>query len=240
MFMFMRSSYLVFKDNPPSNAIDWPVIQVATKKNLTYYGIGCYRNRQKSFNPTAFCFGEKQLDANIWGCKKLGLPLLEWGGGWLEYGRFDDQGAWHFDKERIKFDLEVALKENAWCPILNRARVLQTLDKLPDVIDPKTNKNWMYRTNYEGFGDGFRQVAEGIRPVLNRASFYVIGDFKPEWRDETSPETKPTEIVLKVAVPSKISSSTKATTPPDGANDLGKAIFVTFVLLVLFRYLFGG
>lgn len=61
----------------------------ATKKDLTYYGVGCFRNRQKSFKPEQFCFGEKEYEANIWGCKRLNMPINEWGGGWLDYGQFD-------------------------------------------------------------------------------------------------------------------------------------------------------
>lgn len=51
----------------------------ATKKDLTYYGVGCYRNRQKAYKPEQYCFGNREYDANIWGCKKLGLPICEWG-----------------------------------------------------------------------------------------------------------------------------------------------------------------
>lgn len=52
----------------------------ATKKDLTYYGVGCYRIRQKAYNPKQFCFGEKEYEANIWGCKRLNMPIYEWGG----------------------------------------------------------------------------------------------------------------------------------------------------------------
>jgi hypothetical protein len=159
--------------------------QIATKKDLTYYGVGCYRNRQKAFKPEAFCYGERQYEANIWGCKKLGMPIYEWGGGWLDYGQFDTNGVWYFDKPRIRHELEVALKENEFCPVISRARVLETLDKLPDAIDPKTDKNWKYRTSYEEVKGSYKEVAVGIQPILKKVNRYIVGGFKPEWEEDT-------------------------------------------------------
>ena len=56
--------------------------------------------------------GEKEFEANIWGCKRLNMPVNEWGGGWLDYGSFDKSGVWHFDKDRIRHELAISLKEN--------------------------------------------------------------------------------------------------------------------------------
>ncbi len=171
--------------------------QSATKKDLTYYGVGCYRNRQKAYKAEAYCYGERQYDANIWGCKKLGMPVFEWGGGWLDYGQFDANGVWHFDKARIRHELEVSLKENELCPALNRARVFETLENLPESVDPKADKNWQYRTTYEDVKGDYKEVAVGIRPVLKKVNRYIIGGFKPEWEEESSPESATT---IRVAV----------------------------------------
>jgi len=113
---------------------------IATKKDLTYYGVGCYRSRQKAYKPEQFCFGEKEYEANIWSCKRLNMPINEWGGGWLDYGEFDKSGIWHFDKDKIRHELELTLKENELCPVLERKRVLETLEKLPDSINPRKDK----------------------------------------------------------------------------------------------------
>lgn len=174
--------------------------QIATKKDLTYYGVGCYRNRQKAFKPEAFCYGERQYEANIWGCKKLGMPIYEWGGGWLDYGQFDANGVWYFDKPRIRHELEVALKEHEFCPVLNRARVLETLDKLPDAIDPKTDKNWKYRTSYEEVKGTYKEVAVGLQPILKKVNRYIIGGFNPEWEEDTQPAST-THIPLETNSP---------------------------------------
>ena len=58
--------------------------QPATKKVLVYKCVGCFRERQKSFNREQYCYGDKEYDSNIWGCKQLQMPLGQWGGGWLE------------------------------------------------------------------------------------------------------------------------------------------------------------
>lgn len=183
--------------------------QAATKKDLTYYGVGCYRNRQKAFKPEAFCYGERQFEANIWGCKKLGMPVYEWGGGWLDYGQFDGNGVWHFDKARIRHELEVALKEHELCPALNRARVLETLEKLPTTIDPKTDKNWKYRTSYEEVKGNYKEVAVGIQPILKKVNRYIIGGFKPEWEEEAQASST-THIQLKIEPPKVPLSPAKA------------------------------
>ncbi|MGX9460585.1 zinc ribbon domain-containing protein [Shewanella sp. A14] len=158
----------------------------ATKKDLTYFGVGCYRNRQKAYKPEQFCFGDKEYEANIWGCKKLNMPVNEWGGGWLDYGEFDQSGVWHFDKDRIRHDLELTLKENELCPVLNRKRVLETLENLPNSINPKKDKNWQYRTSYEEVNGDYKEIAVGIKPVIKRINSYVIGGFKPSWEMEES------------------------------------------------------
>lgn len=154
----------------------------ATKKDLTYYGVGCYRNRQKAYKLEQFCFGESEYELNIWGCKRLNMPINEYGGRWLDYGEFDKSGVWHFDKARIKHELELELKENELCPVLNKKRVLETLDKLPNSINPKNDSNWSYRTNYEEVDGNYKEVAVGIKPVIKKINRYVIGDFKPDWK----------------------------------------------------------
>jgi len=190
----------------------------ATKKDLTYYGVGCFRNRQKAYKPEQFCFGEKEYEANIWGCKRLNMPIYEWGGSWLDYGQFNKAGVWHFDKQRIRHELELALKENDLCPVLDRRRVLETLEKLPDTIDPKVDKNWQYRTSYEEVAGEFKDVAVGIRPVLKKINRYVLGKFKPHWEpvDPGVADKSESTAQLNVKLPAKAAarSSRKSSGTP--------------------------
>ena len=65
--------------------------QLAQRSDLVYRAAGCYRNRQKTPDRDLYCFGKEAHEANIWGCKRLGLPALAWGGGWLDYGKFDSK-----------------------------------------------------------------------------------------------------------------------------------------------------
>jgi hypothetical protein len=159
--------------------------QRITKSDLVYNGLGCYRNRQKAFEPNQYCYGEREFEYNIWGCKRLNMPIHSWG-GWLDNGKFDSRGVWYFDKEKIKHELELAIHENKYCPILSREKVLETLEGIPDSIDPKTNENWEYRTQYD-YNDGNPvDKAVGIRPVMNKASEYVVGNYKPILEEENA------------------------------------------------------
>lgn len=153
----------------------------ATKKDLTYGCLGCYKNRQRSYKPENYCYGESAYEANIWGCKRLGMPINEWGGGWLEYGAFDSSGIWHFDKKRIWHDLQIGISQNENCPAFDKVQVLETLDRLPETIDPKTDANWNYKTNYEETNGEYKEVAVGIRPVLSKVNRYVLNSHKPVW-----------------------------------------------------------
>lgn len=170
----------------------------ATKKDLTYYGVGCYRNRQKAYKQEQFCFGEKEYEANIWGCKRLNMPINEWGGGWLDYGEFDKSGVWHFDKDKIKHELELTLKENELCPVLDRKRVIEILDKLPSRINPKKDNNWQYRTSYEEVNGDYKEVAVGVKPVIKKINRYVVGGFKPSWEIEEPESNSSNEHLIKV------------------------------------------
>jgi hypothetical protein len=162
--------------------------QPVTKKTLVYKCVGCFRERLKSYNKEQYCYGEHHYDLNIWGCKQLQMPLNHWGGGWLEYGSMTKSGVWVFDKKRIKHELEHQLHENSLCPVLDPAKVLQTLDSLPDRIDPKKDADWEYDTRYEKVKGAYKDVAVGVKPVVKRVTRYVLGDYRPTWDFEDEVE----------------------------------------------------
>lgn len=181
--------------------------QPASKSDLVYGGVGCFRSRQRAFKPEQYCFGEKAHDANIWGCKRLGMPVPEWGGGWLDFGTMDRKGVWHFDKERIRQELEAGLHEHRLCPVLDRTKALETLKKLPDTINPKVDKRWKYRTTYQEVNGQYSEVAVGIQPVLKQVGGYVIGAYKPLWESEEDDDGG-------AAVPSAVSVKINLESPP--------------------------
>ncbi len=104
----------------------------------------------------------------------------------MEYGSFDQNGIWHFDKAQIARELKIGIEENRVCPVLDPQMIMATLDRIPDAVDPNSDSHWEYTTNYEETDDGdFREVPTGVRPVLKAAASYIAGDYKPEWE---SPE----------------------------------------------------
>ncbi|MBK6895537.1 MAG: zinc ribbon domain-containing protein [Alphaproteobacteria bacterium] len=151
---------------------------LATKKQLTYYGLGCYKNRQQAYNHEEYCFGEHNYEKNIWGCKKLNMPSYDWGGGWLEYGYLDKSGTWHLDKQKIRHHLNMAIRENDLCPVLNPQRIMKVLDDLPDTINPKKDKNWSYVTSYQEVNGDLKEVCVGIRPTQQNPNSHVVAEVK--------------------------------------------------------------
>lgn len=211
----------------------------STKKDLTYYGVGCFRSRQKAYKPEQYCFGESDYEANIWGCKRLNMPIYEWGGGWLSYGNFDKAGVWIFDKNKIKHELELAIKENELCPVLDRSIILETLEKIPNSINPKTDKNWKYQTNYEEVDGEYKEVAVGIKPVLKKINKYIIGNYKPSWeiKEEGNGNSRSTENVIKINLQLEDEKPTKSAYKPrkkkTNYKGLAWLIFILFVLYIL-------
>lgn len=203
--------------------------QLQTKSALVYYGVGCYRERLKAFKPEQYCFGQQEYEYNIWGCKRLNMPITSWGGGWLDYGRFDQHGVWHFDKKRIRHDLEIKIHENELCPVLNPSSIFETVEKLPDTIDPKTDTNWQYTTSYEEVNGEYQEVAKGIRPILNNANVYVIGKYRPMWKsDESSGENITRTITVDLTA-----DGPKEGTIPQIKKGAGKSgCLVVFILII--------
>lgn len=181
--------------------------QRATKANLVYHGAGCFRNRQKAYKRDQYCYGESSYEFNIWGCKKINLPIYEWGGGWLQYGAMDKKGAWHFDKKRIRHELELGIHENSLCPVLNKQRILKVLDMIPDAIDPKKDRNWEYVTDQKWDDNGnMTEIATGIKPVIKKMNEYVVGTYKPDFEDR---QTQPAQATITIDISRQVSEDNK-------------------------------
>lgn len=152
-----------------------------TKRDLVYNGLGCFRTRLNVPDKNSYCYGIHDYERNIWGCKKLGMPIYNYGGGWLDYGSFDDKGAWHFDKIRIRTELEFAIKNVELCPVLNRTKIYKALNLIPNSIDPKYDKNWEYVEKYFEVDGQYKKVAKGIKPSINEIFYLVPEEEKPDW-----------------------------------------------------------
>ena len=182
--------------------------ELASKKHLTYGALGCYQGYQKAYNGKRYCFGESEYNINLWGCKRLEMPISAWGGGWLEHGHMDSNGVWHVDKAWITAELMQRLKSLEICPALNFQHILKTLQKIPDRIDPKTDPNWDYITESQRDTSGkWVEIAVGIRPVLKRMGGYIVGGHRPDWGGYTHLEPSRAKLLAQRQATSSRSST---------------------------------
>ena len=180
----------------------------------------------KAYNRELFCFGEKEHELNIWGCKKLNMPIL-WG-NWLSHGQMDKDGAWTFDKERIRHDLELAIHEIELCPKLNRRQILETLEKLPTTVNPKIDKGWKYITDFQDTSDGgYLEVATGVRPFLRKAPGFVVGGFRPNWSSVTASRE---EAANTSSTTSRAQKTYKVTAPKSTCSCLLMSFFILIAI----------
>ncbi|MCH9648863.1 MAG: zinc-ribbon domain-containing protein [Deltaproteobacteria bacterium] len=144
--------------------------------------LGCYSRYRKVPDKQQYCFGDSDLNANIWGCRQLGMRVFAWSrwrDDWLEMGHFDEKNAWHFDKERIRQELQRKIQESELCPILNVGRILETLDRLPASINPREDPRWEYKTATLPGDLGPQEVAVGIKPRLRQSGSVDLSVFFP-------------------------------------------------------------
>lgn len=141
--------------------------EAASKSDLVYKGLGCYRSRQQSIQHDEYCYGEHVYEQNIWGCKRMGISIERLTSRWQqEYGRFGKDKKWHFDKAAIEADLRRKLHEHRFCPILRPDHVLGVLEALPGTVDPRTDTRWEYAT--ERNWDGHKTVEKPVGVRLRR------------------------------------------------------------------------
>lgn len=149
--------------------------RISTKKDLTYSSVGCYKGRQEAHDKEQYCFGNPDYDVNfnIWGCKRLEMPFAQWA-GWIDYGSFDENGRWFFDKEKIKRELEIKIQENKLCPALDPEVILETLNRFPDSIDPKQDSGWSYKSKREQNNGRWTNIATGLKPITAEGRKYLL------------------------------------------------------------------
>jgi hypothetical protein len=97
----------------------------------------CIRERVTAYEPDAYCGQD-----NYWGCRQVTNSLRT--------GEVDKSGVFHFDKDRFRFEQKKELDLLETCPFFDRELVLQRLDELDKVIDPRTSEDWDY---YTGLSD---------------------------------------------------------------------------------------
>lgn len=163
--------------------------RVRTKRDLTYYGLGCFRTMREAPNWVDYCYGvHNETERNIWGCKRLEMPIYPWGGGWLEYGALDKDGVWHFDKRRIKNELKARIQSVELCPFLDKDQIFKTIDCLPETINPRVDKNWAYTHEYVMQNGEYVTVLKGIKPATQNLGYIIPRENKdaPRWEADTN------------------------------------------------------
>ncbi|MFM8342094.1 MAG: hypothetical protein ACKN9F_07740, partial [Methylomonas sp.] len=98
------------------------------------------------------------------GCIQANMPFNKYA-KWFLWGNWlNDDGDWQFDKERIKYELQKALYQYRFCPAIQRGLIQDVLNNLPDVVNPKKDKNWQF---FEHWGDDY---IDG--PVISSTRFH--------------------------------------------------------------------
>ena len=87
------------------------------------------------------------------GCRQSGV-IMEWPPAsgsdkppWFFHGRLDQYHVYNIDKEEIQQFVYGHLILYASCPLLNLDRVSQFVQRLPERIDPRKDREWEYRKN---------------------------------------------------------------------------------------------
>ena len=94
--------------------------QKSGKRQLSYGVLGCYRNRQKSDNPTAYCNEADDYDENFWGCFKLEMGATTLFSSWnTTYSNVNHDGHIAVNKKKIAEDLTKRAKQYQICPAFN-------------------------------------------------------------------------------------------------------------------------
>lgn len=147
-----------------------------TKKDLTYYGLGCYQSRQQSNNPKQFCKENTDWHTNIWGCVRMpNLNVESWAYNHSPYGQLNNKGQWVLDKEKLYQDLMDSIKSHELCPKLNREDFIDIYHQLPDYIDPKLDSRWEHVVQHKYFPESerFADVITGIQPTNKHLSIIM-------------------------------------------------------------------
>jgi hypothetical protein len=67
---------------------------------------------------------------------------------WQDYGHVNTStGDWLFDREKINEKIEEEIEKVRYCPLFDAEKTRSVIKKIPEKINPKTDKNWAYISN---------------------------------------------------------------------------------------------
>lgn len=160
---FIKLYELVSNWKSTTVIINGQIVDRKIVNNLNY----CYGDKCRT-GKSDFCYGASQFTSNPFGCHRA--QMHDYNDPWYSFGIMDTKGIFHIDKDAIKKELLVRLEPYKLCPALNMEKILSNVDKLPDTINPKEDKNWEYTTIMK---NGI--PIEGVRPTMeSRGLVYTI------------------------------------------------------------------
>jgi SpoVK/Ycf46/Vps4 family AAA+-type ATPase len=115
----------------------------------------CVECRQRSDNPEGYCRGDSWHETTVgtavqlFPCRKI--PVSEGSYyGWYQYGTLTKGNVYVVDKTRLRHEVTQSLKKSLayFCPALNKRIVDETIDQLPDRIDPAHDAGWVYKQGW--------------------------------------------------------------------------------------------
>ena len=149
----------------------------ATKKDLVYHGLGCFRKYLESDEGRRYCFGQDWHEFNFVGCKRLDMSAFDRGDisadldlrpSWNNLGTFDEEGTWQFDKERLRQRVDESLETNCHCPLLQASRVREALDRIPNRVSPEKSTEWFRNDHIPGIPDHAYHCSDTLDAVVLR------------------------------------------------------------------------
>lgn len=189
--------------------------------NLNY----CYGDKCRS-GKSDFCYGASEYTSNPFGCHRA--QMHAYNDPWYSYGIMDTKGIFHVDKDAIKKELVSRLAPYKLCPALDMDVVLSNVDKLPNTINPKVDKDWEYTTIIK---NGIPY--EGVQPTLEaRGLAYTINiNLDDIFNDNTDNTSNSSEnfIVKNINDRKKDKSSTITSTKPTKKGRILRVLISIFI-----------
>jgi hypothetical protein len=100
----------------------------------------CYGDKCRSGKPD-FCFGASEMTANPFGCHRLQISAANH--PWWSFGSFTTNRIWKVDKKALLERIESYSIAYEMCPSFSIDKIKEVLNKLPDHIDLRHNKNFI-------------------------------------------------------------------------------------------------
>lgn len=189
--------------------------------NLNY----CYGDKCRS-GKSDFCYGASEYTSNPFGCHRA--QMHAYNDPWYSYGIMDTKGIFHVDKDAIKKELVSRLAPYKLCPALDMDVVLSNVDKLPNTINPKVDKDWEYTTIIK---NGIPY--EGVQPTLEaRGLAYTINinlDDIFNYNTDNTSNSSENFIVKNINDRKKDKSSTITSTKPTKKGRILRVLISIFI-----------